>query len=358
MRTKHRLERELFWIKCLQTPYPLGLNDNIYTLGNISKLSSIDIFSLFDHRKRKRRSHGKKRNRNIKRKNRKYLTIQHCFNILNSSGKHKLLSSLNNLSVKSLTRLNDEADKIYIRSNKLYDTASIIQSYASHKLFPHIDNDEEHKRHFFNLKYINKGMDLIDLSSIFNDKNCIKRIPGYFKNKETPIISYSYDQPVRSSIFNYNRLVSDSKLDLDTSKSSCDCVNSEFCYLPAGHVITGNFKILNNKKLIDIFSKGPNYRLPVDVNFVDCLEIINTSLEEFIKSWCKREHVKEDALNDWKIFIGDKIKQRIRFYISNPKLLPPKPTYKLSELRNDLKDLHMKYIFVPADKASNNIIII
>ena len=44
MKTKHRLERELFWIKCLQTPYPLGLNDNIHTLGNISqKLNSIDI---------------------------------------------------------------------------------------------------------------------------------------------------------------------------------------------------------------------------------------------------------------------------------------------------------------------------
>ena len=44
---KRRLSAELNWIKRLQTPYPLGLNDQIYQQGNISSVRShINVFSL------------------------------------------------------------------------------------------------------------------------------------------------------------------------------------------------------------------------------------------------------------------------------------------------------------------------
>ena len=41
-----RHELELKWIKLLQTPHPLGFNDNIYHEGNISRLPEFDVFSL------------------------------------------------------------------------------------------------------------------------------------------------------------------------------------------------------------------------------------------------------------------------------------------------------------------------
>ena len=47
-----RHELELKWIKLLQTPHPLGFNDNIYHEGNISRLPDFDVFSLLDIRKR------------------------------------------------------------------------------------------------------------------------------------------------------------------------------------------------------------------------------------------------------------------------------------------------------------------
>ena len=53
-----RHETELKWIKLLQTPFPLGFNDNIYHEGNISKMPDFDVFSLLEIRKRKSRSHG------------------------------------------------------------------------------------------------------------------------------------------------------------------------------------------------------------------------------------------------------------------------------------------------------------
>ena len=39
-----RHETELKWIKLLQTPFPLGFNDNIYHEGNISKMPDLTCF--------------------------------------------------------------------------------------------------------------------------------------------------------------------------------------------------------------------------------------------------------------------------------------------------------------------------
>ena len=58
-------------------------------------------------------------------------------------------------------------------------------------------------------------MDFIDLPSISRDNSVISSIPTYFQNSETPIICYKYNKPIRSIIFNFNKLVSD--LEIDTS---------------------------------------------------------------------------------------------------------------------------------------------
>ena len=63
-----RHETELKWIKLLQTPFPLGFNDNIYHEGNISKMPDVDVFSLLEIRKRKSRLHGKRKKGKSKRK--------------------------------------------------------------------------------------------------------------------------------------------------------------------------------------------------------------------------------------------------------------------------------------------------
>ena len=65
-----RHENELKWIKLLQTPFPLGFNDNIYHEGNISKMPDFDVFSLLEIRKRKSRSYGIRKKGNGKRKKR------------------------------------------------------------------------------------------------------------------------------------------------------------------------------------------------------------------------------------------------------------------------------------------------
>ena len=45
-----RFETELKWIELLQTPFPLGFNDNIYHEGNISKMPDFDVLTLSESR--------------------------------------------------------------------------------------------------------------------------------------------------------------------------------------------------------------------------------------------------------------------------------------------------------------------
>jgi hypothetical protein len=120
-----------------------------------------------------------------------------------------MLSRLTSLSLTSLKEIDEEADKIVLRTDPLIRTASLVQSYTQHVLRPHIDKLSEHLRFFLKIPFINKGIDFIDIQSIFKDKTVLESIPKYFKNTEPPIICYKYNKPVRSIIFNYNKIVSD-----------------------------------------------------------------------------------------------------------------------------------------------------
>ena len=69
------------------------------------------------------------------------------------------------------------------------------------------------------LEFINKGIDFTDLPSIFQDKSVIQSIPTYFQNTEPPIMCYKYNKPIRNTIFNFNKLVSDLDIHANTPKS-------------------------------------------------------------------------------------------------------------------------------------------
>ena len=62
-------------------------------------------------------------------------------------------------------------------------------------------------------------MEFIDLHSIFKDNLVISSIPNYFNNSETPIICYKYNKPIRSSMFNFYKIVTDINIDSNTPDS-------------------------------------------------------------------------------------------------------------------------------------------
>ena len=127
----------------MQSPFPLGFNDNIYHEGNISKMPDFDVFSVLECKKRKSRSHGKRKNGNIKRKicteKRLNTSLKDLSLALTNHGRYGLFSFLSSLPISVLRNLELEANKLYDRANKLYKAALLTRCYVQHFLSPYID---------------------------------------------------------------------------------------------------------------------------------------------------------------------------------------------------------------------------
>ena len=138
-------------------------------------MPDFDVFSLLEFRKRTGRSHGIKKNGNCKRKSRVQklanCSLRNVATKLDVHGQHCMLSYLSSLPISVLRSLDTEANKVYDRTNRLYDTALHTGCSTQHALRPVIDSKINHIRHFIKIPFINKGMDFFDLPSIFRDKS-------------------------------------------------------------------------------------------------------------------------------------------------------------------------------------------
>ena len=140
------------------------------------------MFSLLDIGKCLMRSYGKRINENLKRKNKHVLTLSDLNITLKHSGRHMALSCLVTLSISSLRNLDIEAYKFYDRAHPLYDAALLTWCYTQHALLPYINSEINHIRHFIKARFVTKGIEFINLASIFKDKSVISSIPTYFEN--------------------------------------------------------------------------------------------------------------------------------------------------------------------------------
>ena len=229
-----------------------------------------------------------------------------------------MLSKLASLSISSLRKLDDEANKFYDRKHHLYEAALHTRCYTQHALRPYIvDSEINHIRHFIKIPFFNKSIEFIDLPNIFRDNNVISFIPLYFENTEYPIICYKYNKPIRNTILNFKNLVSD--LDIETSSpDSWNWKDYKFCYQPVGHIVTGNLKIITDSRIRSIILKGPINRFLAHIDFNKCRETIASALNDYWTRWCRRKHVKSNALNNWKLKIFDVSDGRCGIIVSVP----------------------------------------
>ena len=71
----------------------------------------------------------------------------------------------------------------------------------------------------FHKNSFHKVIEFIDLPSIFKDRSVTSTIPTYFQTSEPPIICYKYDKPIRNTVFNFNKLVSDLDIHANTPET-------------------------------------------------------------------------------------------------------------------------------------------
>ena len=131
----------------------------------------------------------------------------------------------------------------------------------------------------------------------------------------------------------------------------------KYCYQLAGHIVTGDSKIITDSRIWSIICKGPKYRFPVPIDFKSCCKEIAGALQEFCNRWCKQEHSEPNALNSWKLNIFKIIDGRISFYCNNLDLLPPKPKLTFRHSKKGIQEFH-RFVLAPADKAAYNVVMV
>ena len=183
-------------------------------------MPDFDMFSFLEIRKCKSRWHGISKKGNGKRKKRAVKRSNISLkDLLEDHGRHSMLSFLSSLPISVLRILDTEANKFYDWNHQFYVAALLTRCCTQHALRPFIDSETSHKRHFIKIPFINKGTEFINLPSIFKDRSVILLIPSYFQNSEPPITCYKYNKPIRNSVFNFNKLVSDLDIRANTPES-------------------------------------------------------------------------------------------------------------------------------------------
>ena len=193
---------------------------------------------------------------------------------------------------------------------------------------------------------------------MLRSKSVTETVPAYFKEKEPPIISYTYRKTIDSKVFKFasTLLVLDYH-QFHNNPSQCECKTSSHLYQPYGHVITGDLSIISNSKLRELIAKGPKYREPCKVDWDKNLSLLCEAVDQHALQWAKWEIIELSVLSSSKEMVKGQIEERI----SKLKQNFEQPAGKLlqnADVKACLSDLHNRYVFVPADKAPNNIIII
>ena len=80
---------------------------------------------------------------------------------------------LNSLLISVLRSLELEAKKLYDIANTLYKAALLTRCCVQDFFSPYIDSEVNHKRRFIKIPFINRGMEFIDLHSIFKYNSVI-----------------------------------------------------------------------------------------------------------------------------------------------------------------------------------------
>ena len=87
------------------------------------------------------------------------------------------------------------------------------------------------------------------------------------------------------------------------------------------------------------------------------LSLLCEAVDQYALQWTKWEMVELSVLSSWKEMVKGQIEERISKLKQNFKQSTGK-VLQNADVKACLSDLHNKYVFVPADKAPNNIIII
>ena len=274
-------------------------------------------------------------------------------------GPHHIRTKLYQLPVTKLRSLQKEVvdTKTYVQNSPEYKLVAINLDVAKFRLYKPVQTvcpEETPTRDFLKLDFRNKCLDAVNISNILNHKKVTSTIPAYLKNHSPPIISYCYSSPIASKIFNYKKVLQGLNTEnITRNPTACPCKASEFCYNPAGHIMTGDFNIVRISKHRDILSKGSKYKKPRCFTWKQNSKLIFDSVEEYARRWAKKEDVEVDTLSEWVKSVMSLVNRRVSV-LSRTMSRRHESVFDDPDVAAELAEIHEKFVVVPADKVSNN----
>ena len=179
-----------------------------------------------------------------------------------------------------------------------------------------------------------------------------------------PTLIFKRSKTIGSVIFNYKKVVENvitNNYQPDSRNfPSCDCKSSAFTDPNHGHIVTNNLKIIECNHLRSLLMKGPKYREPQNVYWDSFLKHFKNDFTMYLENRISEINIKQIDFKSCEDFYNkvledinssiEKIKKRKRFFRKMRLTMP--------NVKETLKTLHEKFVFVPTDKAGNNIAVI
>ena len=218
-------------------------------------------------------------------------------------------------------------------------------------------------KHRIRLQFTSKAMDFISLPRILRSDVLKESRPAVMTDDDIPMVVYKLTPPIRSAILNYSKFVSSFDLNafhLDNNTIPCHCHEFDNKYIDNhhNHILTGDLSIIQNNKLSKLISKGPKYREPTKIDFVLARSLIQSGVEDFLEVLATKHKVDVSTFDGWKAELMRCVDSKIERVMQSFVKREVYPVLEDKEVRNFLKGLHDKFVFVPIDKASNNIAIV
>ena len=362
---KTRLKVEDEKIKLMRTVYPYGLNSRVKNKN--CKSDNLVVGKLFPNIPRI----GPRPTRNTRRSNiekkdpspeefldtvRNYLesNLKIGFNRIRI-----LINTLKKNTIKKIAQiiLNKSDDLFkYKECSQWYDYILDLIDTKIYKV-PDLTVNKIAPRNICVIKYVNKGLDIINMQKVMKDKEIMECMPVELRERENvPLISYKLGPTIRNKLFNYKETVEN--ITLDKNDINCNCHNSEYRDLSSGHIITGDLRIIKNNKLRKLMCKGPNYREKTGINYKKCREAIEIALKECIGGMSRKFKMDSDAFDAWKYKILDIVEEKIKSLKKDRYHPKVEKTLENEEVKKYLDEIKSEFVLVPIDKASNNIALI
>ena len=126
-----------------------------------------------------------------------------------------------------------------------------------------------------------------------------RSVPTFLSTTDPPTVSYSYTNTISGKVFNFRKAVKHLDFSVGTNDMSCNCSTSPYNYAPLGHIVTGNLKIIKNRKLRQLLLKGPSYREQNNMNWEVNVKLCKEAVKKYKERWARKENVDTRVLTDW-----------------------------------------------------------